>query len=166
MLSILFKQYKRIIIKYKKYKFQKYNQKVSRKFLSCGCNLQVFGKIYIYGNKRIRIGNNCKINESVYLNGRSGITIGDDVTLSPFCKIISTGYDINHWINTGEKRHIENASIYIHSKCWIGAGAIILPGVSITGEYVVVGAGAVVTHDITEDRVLVAGVPARIIKKL
>ena len=166
MLSRLVRQLNKLIQRYKQYKDKKEKSEVKKQFLSCGENVIILGKIYLYNGEKIRIGNNCKINEQVYLNGRSGIIIGDDVTLSPFCKIISTGYDINNWINTGERKHIENAPIYIKSKCWIGAGAIVLPGVSITGEYVVVGAGAVVTHDITEDHVLVAGVPARIIRKL
>ena len=131
---------------------------------SCGNNLQLFGIPEISFHKNLNIGNNCKINSNVYLNARSGITIGDDVTLSNGVKIISTGYDIEHWMSTGEKKHTVNAPIYIGKNCWIGANAIILPGVNITGEYVVVGAGAVVTKDINESKVLVAGNPAKIIK--
>ena len=44
--------------------------------------------------------------------------------------------------------------------------AIVLPGVRITGNHVVVAAGAVVTKDITESRVIVAGNPARIVKRM
>jgi acetyltransferase-like isoleucine patch superfamily enzyme len=64
------------------------------------------------------------------------------------------------------KRHIENKPIVIGDQCWIGAGAIILPGVEITGEYVVVAAGAVVTKNVEESRVVLAGSPARIVKYL
>lgn len=132
---------------------------------SCGNNLHLFGIPEISYCNRLKIGNDCRINSNVYINARSGITIGNDVTLSNGSKIISTGYDISHWINTGEKIHTENASVFIGDHCWIGANAIILPGVRITGEYVVVGAGAVVTKDITESKVVVAGVPAKIIKR-
>lgn len=41
-----------------------------------------------------------------------------------------------------------------------------LPGVDISGKGVIVAAGAVVTHDITEDYVVVAGVPAKVVKRL
>ena len=68
-------------------------------------------------------------------------------------------------MQTGEKIHVEDLPVHIGNHCWVGANAIILPGVKITGEYVVIGAGAVVTKDITESRVVVAGVPAKIIKR-
>ncbi len=151
--------------KYKMFCFNQYNKSIASCFKNCGDGLKVFGRLCIYSGNKITIGENCKINEGVYLNGRSGITIGDDVTLSPFCKIISTGYDIEQWVNNGQRVHFENKPITIASHCWIGAGAIVLPGVSITGEYVVIGAGAVVTSSITNSRVLVAGNPARIVKE-
>lgn len=131
---------------------------------SCGKNLTLFGAPEIFSTDKLSIGDDCKINSGVYINARSGIEIGNDVTLSHGAKIISTGYDIEHWINTNEKIHIDNSPIFIGNHCWIGANAIILPGVNITGEYVVIGAGAVVTKDISENKVLVAGVPAKIVK--
>ncbi len=142
--------------------------KVSAKFrkdvASCGNNLQLFGTPEISFSDKLMIGNNCKINSNVYINARSGVTIGDNVTLSHGVKIISTGYDIEHWMSTGERVHITDKPIHIGNNCWIGTNAIILPGVKITGEYVVIGAGAVVTKDITESKVLVAGNPAKIVK--
>jgi acetyltransferase-like isoleucine patch superfamily enzyme len=99
------------------------------------------------------------------LHGCSGIKIGDDVTLSAFSKILSTGIDIDKWMEGKGKSHITTKQIIIGSHCWIGAGAILLPGVQITGEYVVIGAGAVVTHNFSESKVLIGGCPAKIIKK-
>ncbi len=133
---------------------------------SCGENLQLFGVPEIAFHDNLVVGNGCKINSNVYINARSGVTIGDDVTLSHGAKIISTGYDIDYWVETGKKAHICNTPVHIGNHCWIGTNAVILPGVKITGEYVVIGAGAVVTKDITESKVIVAGVPATIIKKL
>lgn len=153
---------KRLIAKEKKEikEIERFKSSIS----SCGNNLQLFGIPEISFHKNLNIGNNCKINSNVYLNARSGITIGDNVTLSNGVKIISTGYDIEHWMSTGEKKHTVNAPICIGNNCWIGANAIVLSGVNITGEYVVIGAGAVVTKNITESKVLVAGNPAKIIK--
>lgn len=133
---------------------------------SCGNNLKLFGTPELMGAEKLIIGNDCRLNSGVYINARSGVTIGDDVTLSCGAKIISTGYDIAHWVNTGEKIHVEDTPVHIGNHCWIGANAVILPGVKITGEYVVIGAGAVVTKDITESKVIVAGVPAKIIKNI
>lgn len=156
------------IINEKRYYYQlkKNNLRIRRQVAYCGNNLQTFGDVCLQTPQKIRIGNDCKLNEKVCLNARSGIEIGDDVTISYDAKIISGGYDIRQWIITGEKKHFTDKPIHIGNHVWIGAGAIILPGVDISGEYVIVAAGAVVTKDITEDRVIVGGSPARIIKKL
>ena len=147
-------------------KEQKRIAKIRSKFNSCGSGLRVFGDPIIYAPNRLSVGNNCRLNHNVYINARSGVTLGDDVTLSYGSKIISTGYDVEHWVNTGEKKHIDDTPVFIGNHCWICTDAIILPGVKITGEYVVIAAGAVVTKDITESRVVVAGSPAKIIKKI
>lgn len=156
--------------KFRQKKIEKKEQKridlFKSKLASCGSNLKIFGNPVIYSSERLSIGRDCKINDQVYINARSGVTIGDDVTLSYGSKIISTGYDVEHWVATGKKVHIENTPVKIGNHCWVCADAKILPGVNISGEYVVVAAGAVVTKDITEDRVVVAGSPAKIIKKL
>jgi len=154
------------IIKAKRneFKFWVCTRYVNREISSCGKNLFAAGKVELIFPKKITIGNNCKLNGTSYLNGRSGITIGDNVTLSHGAKLISTGYDVEHWMETGERVHIANKPIHIGNNCWIGANAIILPGVKITGEFVIIGAGAVVTKDVTESRVLVAGNPAKIVK--
>lgn len=133
---------------------------------TCGTNLSVFGEVDLSYPQNIRIGNDCRLNNRVFLNARSGIEIGDDVTISHGAMLLSGGYNIDKWIETGEKEHFENRPIHIGNHCWIGTGAIILPGVNITGEYVVVGAGAVVTKDIAESKVIVAGNPATIVKRL
>lgn len=156
---------------FKKAKIKLYEKKKEKETINfkkmvayCGENLQLFGNPEITFPQKLKIGNNCKINSGVYINARGIVDIGDDVTLSHGAKIISTGYDIEHWVKTNQKKHIECCPVHIGNHCWIGANSIILPGVKITGEYVVIGAGAVVTKDITESCVIVAGNPAKIIK--
>lgn len=146
--------------------FLKYSKSLKKEVGSCGENLKCFGKTETLFPKNIKIGNDCKINSNVCINARSGVTIGNDVTLSNGVKIVSTGYDIEHWVNTGEKKHTNASPVYIGNHCWIGTNAVILPGVEITGEFVVVAAGAVVSNNITENRVVVGGVPATIIKHI
>ena len=148
---------------------EKQNKKISKfkkKLKNCGANLQLFGEVEVVNPSNVSIGDDCKLNNRVLINARSIVEIGNDVTLSYGVKIISTGYDVENWVATGEKKHIENTPIYIGNHCWIGADAIVLPGVRINGEYVVVAAGAVVTKDVNESKVIVAGNPANIIKKL
>lgn len=142
------------------------SEKIYAQVASCGENLQVFGDCEIVVADKVTLGDNCKLNADVYINARSGVSIGNDVTLSYGVKILSTGYDIEKWITTGQKIHFDNTPVTIGDHCWICAGATILPGVKISGEYVIVGADAVVTKDITESRVIVAGSPARIVKRL
>lgn len=145
--------------------YEKLKKKFQKSVSSVGNNLRVFGETEVLCGKKIVIGNDFRINSNVYINAQSGVNIGNDVTLSYGAKIITTGYDIEHWMKTGEKIHFTDKPISIGDHCWIGAGATILPGVSIKGEYVVVAADAVVTKDILEDKVIVAGNPAKIIKR-
>lgn len=167
----LLKNRKRAILKNKELK--KYQKEledraryVEQQVGSYGSNLIVLGEVDLLCPTNIEIGNNCRLNDKVHLNARSGIILGNDVTISHGAMLLSGGYNLDTWMKTGKKEHFENRPIHIGNHCWIGTRAIILPGVNITGEYVVVGAGAVVTKDITESKVLVAGNPAKIVKRL
>lgn len=170
MFCIFKNHYYRVITKKKRKKLEKeIANRINTVICSvqrCGNALEVFGDVEIFSGENITIGDHCKLNTQVILNGRSGIKIGNNVTISPGAKILSTGYDLERFFNTGERIHFSDKPIIIGNHCWLGAGAIVLPGVQITGEYVVVGAGAVVTKDISESRVIVAGNPARIIKRV
>lgn len=158
---------KRIIPQKKNNKrIMKVSKQLSRKFATCGNNLLVFGEVKTLYPDRIHIGNDCRINDMVYLNARSGIVIGNNVTLSFGCKLISTGYSLEEFFENGKRKHIENSDIFINDNCWICADAIILPGIHITGKNVVVAAGSVVTKNIEDSNVIVAGNPAKIIKNI
>lgn len=125
---------------------------------------RVYGRITCVNPQNIEIGNNCTINHNCYINAFNPVYIGDDVTLSVNSSIISTGIDIESWIS-GKKKHITNRrGVHIGNHVWIGAGSQILEGVHITGEYVTVAAGSVVTKDISESYCVVGGCPAKIIK--
>ena len=117
----------------------------------------------IFSGENISIGNNCKINPDVFLNGRSGITIGDNVTLSHGAKLISTGYDVEHWMETGERVHIDNKPIYIGDNCWIGTNAVIVGNVKI-GSDVLIAPLTYVNFDVP-DHSIVIGNPGRIIPR-
>lgn len=163
--------------KYRKYKEKIHAEKWQRDYekrkldfklalKKCGKDLEVFGKPELSFPQNIVVGDGFKINALVYLNGRSGIQIGNFVTISRGAKIISTGYDLDEFFSSGERIHVTDQPIFIGDYCWICVDAIVLPGVRITGNHVVVAAGAVVTKDITESRVIVAGNPARIVKRM
>ncbi len=102
----------------------------------------------------IKIGDNVVINRRVYLDGRIGITIKDNVSISPEVYIVSMEHDYNDPMFT-----TRGGEVVIENHVWIGARAMILPGITI-GEGAVVGGGSVVTKNV-EPYQIVAGVPAR-----
>jgi acetyltransferase-like isoleucine patch superfamily enzyme len=106
----------------------------------------------------IQIGKNVfrsfALSGGCYIQGINGLRIGDDTLFAAGVKIISANHDFD---NFGVMEKSEPLVIGRH--CWIGANAVILPGVTL-GDNVVVGAGAVVTKSIP-DNTIVAGVPAR-----
>jgi acetyltransferase-like isoleucine patch superfamily enzyme len=87
-----------------------------------------------------------------------GITIENDVQIGPKVSLITE----NHPLNPSTRKSLDLKSILIKRNAWIGAGAIILPGV-IIGENAVVAAGAVVNKDVPANTV-VGGIPAKIIR--
>jgi acetyltransferase-like isoleucine patch superfamily enzyme len=115
--------------------------------------------VYLRYPKKISIGNNVSINRgTIILPGimASGatVTIGNNVAVGPCVKILAASHDYN----TLQRKDI-GFPVIVHDDVWIGAGAIILPGV-ILGEGAVVGAGSVVTKNVPPYTV-VAGNPAR-----
>ena len=104
--------------------------------------------------QNIRIGNNVVINRRVYLDGRIGIKIENNVSISPEVYIVSMEHDPNDPMFA-----TRGGEVVIEKHVWIGARAMIMPGIRI-GEGAVVGACAVVTKDV-EPYQVVAGVPAR-----
>ena len=106
------------------------------------------------------IGKNVFINHACIFLDMGGITIEDDVLIGPNVNIITEG----HPINPAERKNLTIRPVIIKCNAWIGAGAIILPGVTV-GENSVVAAGAVVSKDVPANTV-VAGVPAKFIKAI
>lgn len=106
----------------------------------------------------IEIGNNVFINSNSLLMARGGITIEDDVMLAANVQLLSNNHD------EYDRQVLLCKPIHIKKGAWIGAGASVLPGVTI-GKYAIVGAGAIVTKDVGDYEVAV-GVPAKIVKTL
>lgn len=115
---------------------------------------------------QINIGTSTVIGKNVFVNSDctfldlGGITIEDDVLIGPKVSLLTEG----HPVEPEQRKALFVKPILIKKNVWIGAGAIILPGVTV-GENSIVAAGAVVAKDVP-DNVLVGGVPARIIKEI
>lgn len=106
------------------------------------------------GNKYPGYGTSC------YIDGRAGIIFEDNVITAPKISIISQNHDLNNFSS-----YAESKPIIIRKNSWIATGAIILPEVEL-GEHTVVAAGSVVTKSFPEGNQLIAGNPAKVIKKL
>ncbi len=104
----------------------------------------------------VHIGKNVFINNDFLCMARGGITIEDGVMIAPRVMVLTANHDLyNHYV-------LKCSPVRICRNAWIGAGAIILAGVTI-GENAIVAAGAVVTKDVAPNTV-VGGNPAKIIK--
>src|SRR5215204_2892782 len=103
---------------------------------------------------RIELGDNVGFNVGCFINGFSGLIVGDGTNFGPYSMV----HTANHNMEDTERPVTEQG----WRDCWIGMGAMILPGVQV-GDGVVIGAGAVVVRDV-EDYAVVVGNPAKAIK--
>ena len=107
---------------------------------------------------RVSIGRNVFINSNFLAMARGGITIEDDVLIAANVSLISNNHD------PYERQVLTCKPVVIKKGAWIGAGATVLPGVTV-GAYAIVGAASVVTHDVP-DYAVVVGNPAKAVKML
>ncbi|MFT3678630.1 MAG: sugar O-acetyltransferase [Ferruginibacter sp.] len=120
----------------------------------------VFTPFYINYGKHTKIGKNVFINFDCVFLDLGGITIEDNVLIAPKVSLLSEG----HPISPNERHSLIPGCIHIRKNAWIGAGATILPGVTV-GENAIVAAGAVVSKDVPADTI-VAGIPAKVTKSI
>ncbi len=120
--------------------------------------VSVFTPLYINYGKNIKIGKNVFINFDCVFLDLGGITIEDNVLIAPKVSLLSEG----HPVSPNERQSLVPGHIHLKRNAWIGAGATILPGVTVD-ENAVVAAGAVVSKNVAANTV-VGGVPAKPIK--
>lgn len=117
------------------------------------------------GKNGVKIGNDCAIGIGSYICGSGArIEIGNDVRIADSVRMYTFNHNYEKIGKSIAKQGNSLGEIMIKDNVWIGSGAIILLGVMI-GKNSVVGAGAVVTKNVPANSV-VAGVPAKVIKKL
>lgn len=113
-------------------------------------------------------GKHCHFGDSVYANFNltmvddTHIYVGSNTMIGPNVTIATAGHPILPSLR--EKAYQFNAPVHIGKNCWLGAGVIVLPGVTI-GDNSVIGAGSVVTKDIPEN-VIAVGNPCRILREI
>jgi maltose O-acetyltransferase len=110
-----------------------------------------------FETKKVSIGDGSFINVGCWFEGAGHVGIGRNVFLGPQVMIITSIHEIDE--HGQAARMPSSGEVLIGDQCWLGARAMIMPGVTI-GEGAIIGAGAVVTKDCEPGAVYV-GVPAR-----
>jgi len=110
--------------------------------------------------RHIFIGERVFINQDCMFTDMGGVYLADDVLIGPKVSLIT----VNHLEDPRYRRQVQPQAIHIEQGAWVGAGAIILPGITI-GAHAIVGAGSIVTKDVPAEMVVV-GNPARQIRKI
>ncbi len=130
-----------------------------------GKGITVGGPIKVFGNRRnIILKGRVGVNSFCVLGARDDgkIIIGDNVSISPGSVVISYGLDTA--VLDSKRPHKSSGDIILEDNVWICSNATVTGGVRI-GKNSVVAAGAVVSSDVP-DNCVVAGVPAKVVKRL
>lgn len=133
-------------------------------FAFVGENCNVAKGVRFGRGSKISIGNNSGIGEKSFLVAMDEITIGDNVMIAPEVMILTGGHDYTDPLKTLIAQRRVVGRVVIGDDCWIGARAIILPGVVIA-DRVIIGAGSVVVKSISNSGIY-AGNPAVKIKDI
>lgn len=123
-----------------------------------GQDVRVRMPVVVYSPENLSIGSQVDIGEFVVLRANGGMRIGDRVLIAAHATLTTRG----HPILPPRHGRVVDEPIVIEDDVWVGAAAVILPGVTI-GRGSIVGAGAVVTKDVPAETV-VGGVPSRLIR--
>lgn len=115
-----------------------------------------------WGGKHIHFGKNVYANFGLTMVDDTHIYVGDYTMFGPNCVIATAGHPILPELR--EKAYQYNIPVHIGKNCWLGAGVIVLPGVTI-GDGSVIGAGSVVTKDVPEN-VIAVGNPCRVLREI
>lgn len=122
--------------------------------------LGILPPFYTDCGKNITVGNHVFFNSGCNFQDQGGITIDDGILIGHNV-VLAT---LNHCMISEQRANLEPAPIHIGKNVWIGANAIVLPGVTI-GDGAVIAAGAIVTKDVPANTI-VGGVPAKKIRDI
>lgn len=115
-----------------------------------------------FGGAHIHLGKNVYANFNFTCVDDTHIYIGDYTMFGPNVTVATAGHPLLPSLR--ERGYQYNMPVHIGRNCWIGAGAIILPGITV-GDNVVIGAGSIVTKDLPSN-VLAVGNPCRILREI
>ena len=115
-----------------------------------------------WGGKHVHFGKNVYANFGLTMVDDTHIYVGDYTLFAPNVVVATAGHPIDPELRARGLQY--NAAVHIGKNCWIGAGSLIMPGVTI-GDNTVIGAGSVVTKDIPAG-VVAVGNPCRVMREI
>ena len=132
-------------------------------FAECGENCYIELPFHAnWGGAHVHFGNNVYANYNLTLVDDGHIYVGDNVLFGPNVTVATPGHPIDPELRLRGLQF--NKDVRIGTNVWIGAGAVLLPGVTI-GENTVIGAGSVVTKDIPAN-VVAVGNPCKVLREI
>lgn len=131
-------------------------------FAEVGKNCYVEPPLHANWAKHTHFGSNVYANFNLTLVDDTDIFVGDSVMFGPNVTVATAGHPVDPELRRKVAQF--NLPVHIGNNVWIGAGAVILPGVSI-GDNSVVGAGSIVTRDIPAN-VVAVGNPCRVLREI
>lgn len=142
---------------------QKREEMLKSMFAEIGENCYIEPPLHAnWGGKHVHFGKNVYANFGLTLVDDTHIYVGDGTMFGPNCVIATAGHPIDPELR--EKQLQYNIPVHIGKNCWLGAGVLVMPGVTI-GDNTVIGAGSVVTKDIPSN-VVAVGNPCRVLREI
>ena len=142
--------------------FQKRDEIIRKVFAEVGENCYIEPPFYANWGCNMHVGKNFYANFSLTVVDDADIFIGDSVMIAPNVTIATGTHPVCPELR--EQVYQYNLPVHIGNRVWIGAGTVILPGVTI-GDDTVIGAGSVVTKDIPAG-VVAVGNPCRVMREI
>lgn len=142
---------------------EKRNQLLKEMFAEIGENCYIEPPLHTnWGGHHVHFGKNVYANFNLTIVDDTHVYVGDCTMFGPNVTIATAGHPILPELRAQGYQY--NAPVRIGKNCWIGAGALILPGITI-GDNVVVGAGSVVTKDLPSN-VVAVGNPCKVLREV
>jgi acetyltransferase-like isoleucine patch superfamily enzyme len=130
---------------------------------SCGRKVLIFPGCLLHWLEKTEFGENVSLHDFCYIDAVGGVKIGDNARIAHNCSLISGQHRYDQPGRTIFDSDYTMAPIVLEDDVWLGAGVVILQGVTV-GRGSVIAANAVVTKDV-EPYSIMGGVPAKLLKK-
>lgn len=143
--------------------YEKRQAMMKEMFAEIGENCYIESPIHSnFGCGHLHFGNNIYCNFGCTFVDDTHVYVGDNTMFGPNVVVATAGHPLLPELR--QQGYQYNFPVHIGKNCWIGAGVLIVPGVTI-GDNVVIGAGSVVTKDIPSN-VVAAGNPCKVLREI